>query len=233
MNEITVSILIPVYNVEKYIERCARSIFEQTYQNLEIIFVDDCTPDNSIEILRRVLGDYPYRQPQTHIIRHDHNRGLGAARNTAMDAATGDYIYFIDSDDKLFDSESLDKLISVAKLFKLPDIIVGNTKPEGFPRGEMDWMSLSIYKVPDYCDDAVEVKKMLLKRRTYKMTAWNKMYKTTFIRNYQLYFEEGILFEDECWNFFLAKVAKSVAVCKETTYVYYCNSSGIMLSGGE
>ena len=96
-----VSILIPVYGVEKYIERCARSIFEQTYQNLDIVFVDDCTPDKSIEILRRVLDDYPERKAQTRIIRHEHNQGLAAARNTAVAAATGTFLTHVDSDDWL------------------------------------------------------------------------------------------------------------------------------------
>ena len=97
----TVSILVPVYGVEKYIERCARSIFGQTYKNLDIVFVDDCTPDKSIEILRRVLDDYPERKAQTRIIRHEHNRGLAAARNTAVAAATGTFLTHVDSDDWL------------------------------------------------------------------------------------------------------------------------------------
>lgn len=97
----TISILVPVYGVEKYIERCARSIFEQSYKNLEIIFVDDCSPDHSIDILTRVLNDYPERRQQTRILRHKANRGLAASRNTLLEAATGDFVYNIDSDDYL------------------------------------------------------------------------------------------------------------------------------------
>ena len=95
----TFSILVPVYGVEKYIERCARSIFEQTYHNLDIVFVDDCTPDKSIDLLQRVLEDYPKRKAQTRIIRHAHNRGLSAARNTAVAAAIGTFLTHVDSDD--------------------------------------------------------------------------------------------------------------------------------------
>ena len=94
-----VSILIPVYNVEKYIERCARSVFEQTYEDLEIIFVDDCSPDNSIAILNRVMEDYPNRKEQIKIIRHEKNRGLAAARNTGMENVIGEFVMFVDSDD--------------------------------------------------------------------------------------------------------------------------------------
>lgn len=96
-----VSILVPVYGVEKYIERCARSLFEQTYDNIEYIFVDDCTKDRSIEILQKVLEDYPNRKNQVKILHHDKNRGLSAARNTALDASTGDYLMHVDSDDYL------------------------------------------------------------------------------------------------------------------------------------
>ena len=94
-----VSILVPVYGVEKYIERCARSIFEQTYHNLDIIFVDDCTSDHSIDILKHVLEDYPDRKEQTRIIKHDHNRGLAAARNTGVAEAKGEFVVHVDSDD--------------------------------------------------------------------------------------------------------------------------------------
>lgn len=96
-----VSVLVPVYGVEKYIERCARSVFEQTYHNLDIVFVDDCTPDHSIDVLKRVLDEYPERKPQTRIIRHKMNRGLAAARNTAVAAATGEFIMHVDSDDSV------------------------------------------------------------------------------------------------------------------------------------
>lgn len=94
-----VSILVPVYGVEKYIERCAVSLLEQTYRNLEIIFIDDCGKDNSIGILKDVIERYPKRKSFVKIIRHDHNRGLAAARNTAVAAANGDFVMHVDSDD--------------------------------------------------------------------------------------------------------------------------------------
>ena len=98
-NNPLVSILVPVYNVEKYIERCARSVFEQTYENLEFIFVDDCTPDNSIAILKKIISDYPNREPCIRIFKHEHNRGLTAVRNTLVAAAKGEFIVHVDSDD--------------------------------------------------------------------------------------------------------------------------------------
>ena len=96
-----VSILVPVYKVEDYIERCARSLFEQTYSNLEFIFVDDCSPDDSVEILGRIMDDYPARKEAVRIIRHNHNRGSAASRNTALDNGSGEFVFAVDSDDWL------------------------------------------------------------------------------------------------------------------------------------
>ena len=96
-----VSILVPVYGVERYIERCARSLFEQTYPNLEYVFVNDCTPDRSVEILKQVMESYPNRVDAVKVINHNTNRGIAAARNTLIDNAVGDYICYVDSDDWL------------------------------------------------------------------------------------------------------------------------------------
>lgn len=97
--EPAVSILIPVYKVEGYIERCARSIFEQTYKNLEYIFVDDGSPDRSMEVLERVMKDYPERAEHTRIIRFPENKGLATARNTLVDNCQTDWLVHQDSDD--------------------------------------------------------------------------------------------------------------------------------------
>lgn len=94
-----ITIAIPIYGVEKYIERCAISLFEQTYDNIEYVFVNDCTKDRSIEILSEVVALYPERQSAIKIIDHDHNKGLAAARNTAINNASGDFIIHVDSDD--------------------------------------------------------------------------------------------------------------------------------------
>lgn len=100
MNDLCkVSILVPIYCSEQYIERCARSLFEQTYNNIEFVFVNDCTLDKSIEILDTVLEKYPHRKPYTKIICHEKNRGVAAARNTLLMNASGDYILWVDSDD--------------------------------------------------------------------------------------------------------------------------------------
>lgn len=96
-----VSVLVPVYKVEPYIERCARSLFGQSFPDIEFVFVDDCSPDNSCGILLSVLEEYPHRKSKTKVLHHKTNRGLAAARNTALDHAAGDFVCVVDSDDWL------------------------------------------------------------------------------------------------------------------------------------
>lgn len=94
-----VSIIIPVYKVEAYIERCVRSLFSQTLDNLEYIFVDDSSPDKSIDKMLQVLEEYPSRKPQVKIIHHKKNQGVSQSRQDGVDSATGEYIIHCDPDD--------------------------------------------------------------------------------------------------------------------------------------
>lgn len=94
-----ISVICPIYNVEKYIERCARSLFEQTLDDIEYIFIDDCSPDKSVEIIESVLKDYPHRIPKTQIVRLQKNAGTANARKKGIALATGEYIANCDSDD--------------------------------------------------------------------------------------------------------------------------------------
>ncbi|GAP72480.1 beta-1,3-glucosyltransferase [Candidatus Symbiothrix dinenymphae] len=94
-----VSILVPVYNVSAYIERCAHSIFQQTFQDIEYVFVNDGSTDNSIDVLKSVIEHYPARKPHIKIIEFAQNQGLAVARNTLIEHSTGKYILSVDSDD--------------------------------------------------------------------------------------------------------------------------------------
>ena len=97
-----ISILVPIYKAEKYIEHCAESLFSQDYDNIEFLFVNDCTPDRSIDVLQHFINEkYPDRKPQVRIINHEKNRGSAAARNTLLDNATGDFVCWVDADDWL------------------------------------------------------------------------------------------------------------------------------------
>lgn len=127
MNNVTIliSVIIPIYGVEKYIERCARSLFEQTLkEGIEFIFVDDCTPDQSIEILRKVLEKYPHRKNQSHFIHHKTNLGLPTARKSGVSIAKGKYIAHCDSDDWV-EREAYSLIAQEIELYS-PDMIECN-----------------------------------------------------------------------------------------------------------
>ena len=94
-----VSISVSVYNTAEYIERCVRSLYGQTLKDIEILFVDDCTPDESIDIALRVLEEYPERKNQVRVIHHEHNMGTAATKRDCLMQATGDYVLVVDSDD--------------------------------------------------------------------------------------------------------------------------------------
>jgi len=103
------SVIVPVYGVEKYIARCAKSLLSQEYADKELIFVDDASPDNSMTILQELLSHYPSQQVT--ILRHTVNRGLAVARRTGIEVATGDYIVHVDGDDYM----ELDALQTLAQ----------------------------------------------------------------------------------------------------------------------
>lgn len=94
-----VSVVIPVYNVEPYIEECVRTLFAQTLKDMEYIFVDDCSPDKSLQVMKRVLEEFPDRKSQVKVIKHEKNQGVAAARQHGADAATGEFIIHCDPDD--------------------------------------------------------------------------------------------------------------------------------------
>lgn len=110
----SVSIIVPVYCAEHYIEQCVRSLFEQDFDSIEYIFVDDCSPDNSIEILKTVAQQYPERSQHVHILTHHRNLGSSAARKTGLENATGEYVAQVDSDDWV-ESDMISSFFNKAK----------------------------------------------------------------------------------------------------------------------
>lgn len=110
--KIKVSILVPFYKVEKYVGRCVESLFTQTYHNVEYVFVNDCTPDNSMEVINDKIEEYGLASKCKMIV-HEQNLGISASRNDCLDNMTGDYFLFIDSDDYI-DTDMVELLVEAA-----------------------------------------------------------------------------------------------------------------------
>ena len=120
-----VSIIIPVYNVAPYIQRCIESVQAQTYKDIECLLIDDCSTDESITIVEKIISECKDSSCFS-IIHHNTNQGLSAARNTGIIASTGEYIYFLDSDDSIT-SDCIELLVHLAVKYPEADYVQGNT----------------------------------------------------------------------------------------------------------
>ena len=124
VNQYKVTVIVPVYGVESYVEKCAVSLFEQTYSNIEFLFINDCTPDKSVEIIQNTLKKYPHRQEQVRIVNQPENKGCPAARNLAVQLATGDFLFQVDADDYI-EKDAIALLVS-EQLLTNADLVVAN-----------------------------------------------------------------------------------------------------------
>lgn len=217
-----VSIIIPVYNVEKYIVKCVESVINQDYKGqMECIIVDDATPDDSITLAENLISDYSGRI-EFQVIHHETNKGLSAARNTGIMASKGDYIYFLDGDDYL----ELDCMTSIVSILtKYPNVELVQAGAISVLNG---YNLENCKDLPDYTDDRLWIKRAILSRLKIPIASWNKLISKEFIKKYNLYFKEGIIHEDEHWNFFACKYLSSIAFCKKNTYNYVVREGSIM-----
>ena len=208
-----VSICIPVYGVEKYIERCVRSLFGQTLDSIEYVFVDDCSPDNSIAVMQKVLEEYPQRKDQIKIIRHEVNQGLVAARNHGVAACTGDYIIHCDSDDWV-DLELYEKMYKQAVFFDAdivcaPFIIEGAAGNDGHkvisPQTAVD--------VEDY---------IIANLGRHLNSLWSKLYRKEIAQCISLICPTHICMgEDLLRNIQMLDKCKTIAFVNDVCYHYF------------
>ena len=211
-----VSVLIPVYGVEKYVGQCSKTLFGQTYDDIEYVFVDDCTPDNSVAVIRQVLSEYPHREQQVHIIRHDHNRGLGAARKTALEAATGDFVLNVDSDDHL-PLDAVEKLVACQQQTGA-DIVSGNYSSHYEDH-------TIVFHREQHLNKDVSLKLMLI-QHTLLPHIWARLIRKTVYTEHGIDSVEGInMAEDMALTPRLIHAAQRVAYVDDSIYFYRDDSS--------
>ena len=214
-----ISVIIPVYNVEKYLNRCMDSVITQTLKNLEIICINDGSTDNSVQILE----DYAHKDKRIKIITQD-NRGLSAARNVGIKQANCSFIYFIDSDDWI-EKDTLEKAIS--KMTGNVDIVSwgANIINEG-----LDENNRGIIVGNQYHKIKIKGQKNIdeniILQSTY--TVWNKLFKKEIINKFKIQFAEGRLFEDNDFTIMYMLHCRSGYYLDEYLYNYSQRPNSIM-----
>ena len=215
-SDMKVSILVPIYGVERFIERCAISLFGQTYHNIEYIFVNDCTKDKSISVLENVIERFPQRKPFVKIINHKYNKGLAGARNTAVESATGDFIMHVDSDDYV-DKEIVAKAV-LKQQENNADIVVIDFK-KAYPSFSKVVNYSSFDDTKDYC--------LTVLARKNSNSIWAKLIRRS------LYVDNGIKCKEGCnqgEDFQIVPIllyyAKRIVNLQEPLYYYDCSNEG-------
>ena len=212
-----VSIIVPIYKVEPYLRRCLDSIVNQTYTNLEIILVDDGSPDGCPQI----CDEYAVKDNRIVVI-HKENGGLSDARNAGLDICKGEYISFVDSDDYV-DQNYIESLIEPTKKgsfdFIIADYQSSNEKKDSTHLSCKDGPiqdNLTIICI--YCN------------QQYPPSAWAKLYEFSFLKENQFHFQKGLLFEDQLWSCTLARSAKNIYIIHKQIYHYTTRTDSIMQS---
>lgn len=181
-----VSILVPIYGVENYIEKCVRSLFEQTFDSIEYVFVDDKSKDNSITVLENIIDDYPNRKDAIKIIHHTENRGLAMSRNTAILNATSEYILHVDSDDYI-ELDAVELLYNKA-VETNSDMVCADFCFEG-----VNWKKIEYCNIKSAPHDFFE---LILKNKTYHSVC-NKLLKRSIYVNNNLIIPSGLNYGED------------------------------------
>lgn len=209
-----VSILVPVYGVEQFIEKCAVSLFEQTYDNIEYIFVNDCSKDNSIGKLKKIIEQYPSRKAFVKIINHKKNKGLAGSRNTAIKFATGDFVMHVDSDDYV-DKDIVAKAVKCQIQSDADIVIIDFLK--AYPTFSQTTHYQSFDNPKDYCLTVLE--------RNNSNSIWAKLIRRNLYESYNIKCKEGCnQGEDYQVVPILLYYAKKIVNLKEPLYYYECSN---------
>lgn len=207
MKEITV--VMPVYKVEKYVSECLDSIINQTFDCFECIIIDDCSPDNSMRLIEEKLAGYK-GNISFRIVRNERNEGVSAARNKGIELSRGGYLFFIDSDDMLYEN-CLEKLWEETKRHPGIDLVQGDSYSEGMENKNSD--------LQRYTEGRIRINKLFLDSKITS-TPVNRLIRKEVLTENAIYFRTGILFEDFLWCYFLYKKVETFASVNSFTYFY-------------
>ncbi len=214
-----ISIIVPVYKVEPYLARCVDSLINQTYQNLEIILVDDGSPDRCGEICE----EYAKKDSRI-VVFHKDNGGLSDARNKGLDIATGDYVMFVDSDDWI-EKETCETVIKLAASNKSDIVIFGVRNV--YDNGQLKNF-VPMYNGNISSEECIKALLYKIQKKGIFNYACNKIYKRVLFDNIR--FQSGRLAEDQGVTYKLFHLANNICVCNNCFYNYYQRIGSITTS---
>lgn len=210
-----------MYQVEQYLAICLKSITDQTMTDgVECILVDDCGSDRSLFIAKDFIEHYQ-GNVLFRIVEREKNGGLSAARNSGIDVASGEYVYFLDSDDEITPN-CLEIMWSLVEKYGKVNLVQG-----AFFEDEKCANSISNIEFPEFCTCQAEIKTFLLQYLGDIVGAQSRLINLSFLKEHHLYFEEGIIHEDNLWTFFLSKYVRTMAYCDVCTYYHRYNPNSI------
>lgn len=210
-----VSVIIPVYNVAPYVKECLESVMRQTFSGMmECIIVDDCGTDNSVDIIEEMITTYT-GIIKFLIIHHEHNRGVSAARNTGLDNATGEYVFFLDCDDVISD-DCIELLYN--KATDDSECIMVQAGIDTIPPDAPNPFKKTYKQNCAVTNN--DVRKCYYELRNMLESVWNNLIKRRFLIDNSIYFKEGRLAEDMLWMFSLLKHVHNVRFINDITYHY-------------
>lgn len=219
-----ISVIIPVYNVERFVEECLRSVFAQTMRDYDVIIVDDCSTDGSLEIVCRVCNECA-GDIHVSILSTGHTSGVSVARNMGIDASTARYVYFIDSDDYI-SADALEQMASVAQKYPQAQIVYGNSCVFG-DISYLRFLDIASLHLPEIIDNPRMAATLMLRHYYLPIPVWNRLYLRKWLNESGLRFKKGILAQDLHINNYLARHIQAIAICPATTYHYRFHSSNV------
>lgn len=213
--DIYISIIIPLFKVEHCIERCLKSIVVQKYRHFEIILIDDASPDNSQAIAKEYLNQHhlPFQ-----IIQHKRNKKQGAARNTGLRQAKGQYILFVDSDDELAHEDVLSDYTAILQSHKYDFIESNFWVVNDNNEREIQTFTNGIHEARNLKSDVIVTS---LLNKSLFVSPCNKLISKAFLNKKNILFPEEIYFEDNLWAFDLFLKAEMIYTTTVSTYVYH------------
>lgn len=217
-----VTVSVPIFKCERFIENCLRSIKNQSYQNIEVVLVNDVTPDNSAAIVEKFINENQLSNWE--LINLKENSGLSVVRNEGIRNTNGKYIFFVDSDDELY-PDAIENLVKLAEETQA-EITMGEVQGIKIPSNE----HVDVFPI-HASSDIIEGNLLILTELVnggFAVSSWNKLILVDFLKSNSLYFTKGLYAQDSLHTFEMGLHLEKMAFLRKKTYKYYLHQDSVI-----